>query len=222
MSLLRPTPNRRAAPSPRSPCRLRAGANRSCRLRAEPHLARFRLYCRSMSDLATLATAGLPRTPALDFVAAGGPPPSVCVTRSRELGPSAVASSTSQRRSDAGSPVAAPHVRSARLQRRLPPELQGRPQPSLTWVRMPWAPRRTPSRPWDWPPRIVPRRLARRSTGSSAACPWRPGPLFGNFHQSVRTGPVRWAQASSLRVSSARSPAPSRPDSTRSPPQGGW
>ena len=87
---------------------------------------------------------------------------------------------------------------------------QGRPQRSPTWARTPWAPRRTPLRPWDWPPLTVQRLLARRSTGNSAACPSRSGPRYSSFRQSVRIGPVRWAQASSLPVSLAGSSETSR------------
>ncbi len=132
------------------------------------------------------------------------------VMQSREHAPSAVASLTSQKRSGAGSPAAPPHVRSAAPQRPLPRDRRGRPQQSLTWVRMPWAPRRTPPRPWDWPRWIVQRLVTRRSTGSSAACPWRPGLLYGGFRRSVRIAPVRLAQAFSHQVSSARSSATSR------------
>jgi hypothetical protein len=134
------------------------------------------------------------------------------VTPSRAHARLLAASSTSPMRSDAASSATAPPGTCGLPRRWRQPGRLGRPRPLRTWARTPWVPRRMPPGRLDWPPRTGRMPSARRSPGSLAGCPRRPGPRYDSCRPSARTHLVRSGRGCLPRARSVRSSVISRPD----------
>ena len=97
------------------------------------------------------------------------------------------------------------------LRRPLRLERPGRPQRYRTWGPMPSVPRRTPPKPWGWPPRSVQRRSAKRLAGSSPACPTEVRAALRKLPPVGRISPGHSGRAFSHRAFLARSSVIFRP-----------